>query len=81
MLVGATLIGGLTLGVQKVQVAYAAGSLARAVARGEEPTVLAKSFGVRTRLEYQSEFICVSARIETGLVQLEEKSCARKIGL
>ena len=81
MLVAATLIGGLTLGVQKIQVAYAAGSLARAVARGEDPTQLAKSLGVATRLDYQSDFICVSAQAETTLIQLEEKSCARKIGL
>ena len=81
MLVGATLIGGLTLGVQKVQVAYAAGSLARAVARGEEPAPLAKDLGVLTRVEYQSEYVCVAASVETSIIRIEEKSCARKIGL
>ena len=81
LLVGGTLIGGLALGVQRVQVAYAAGTLARAAARGEEPDSLAKELGVGVRLTYLSDFVCVTAVVESQVIDLAEKSCARKIGL
>jgi hypothetical protein len=81
MLVGAALIGGLVLGVQKVQVTYAAGSMARALARGEPIEPLAKQLGVSTRVEYLSDFACVIATAQTQPIMIEEKSCARKIGL
>ena len=81
MLVGAALIGGLVLGVQKVQVTYAAGSMARALARGEPIEPLAKQLGVSTRVEYLSDFACVIATAQTQPIVIEEKSCARKIGL
>ena len=81
MLVGAALIGGLVLGVQKVQVTYAAGSMARALARGEPIEPLAKQLGVSARVEYLSDFACVIATAQTQPIVIEEKSCARKIGL
>ncbi len=81
MLVGAGLIGGLVLGVQKVQVTYAAGSMARALARGEPIEPLAKQLGFSFRVEYLSDFACVLATAQTQPVVIEEKSCARKLGL
>lgn len=81
MLVGGALIGGLVLGAQKVQVSYAAGSLARALARGEPIETLAKQLGVTAKVEYLSDFACVLATATNQPLVIEEKSCARKLGL
>ena len=81
MLVGGALIGGLVLGVQKVQVSYAAGSLSRALARGEPIETLAKQLGVTVTVEYLSDFACVLATATNQPLVIEEKSCARKLGL
>lgn len=81
MLVGGALIGGLVLGVQKVQVTYAAGSLARALARGEPVHALATQLGVIAEVTYLSDFACVTAKAQTQPIAIEERSCARKLGL
>ena len=74
-------IGGLILGVQKVQVTYAAGSLARALARGEPLGPLAAQLGVTAKAEHLADFACVTATSLTQPIPVEEKSCARKLGL
>jgi hypothetical protein len=81
MLVGGALIGGLVLGVQKVQVTYAAGSLARALARGEPVQALASQLGVAAEVSFLSDFACVTAKVKTEPISIEERSCARKLGL
>ena len=81
MLVGGALIGGLVLGVQKVQVTYAAGSLARALARGEAIGPLASELGVIAKTEFTGEFACVEATAPTKPIEIAETSCARKLGL
>ena len=81
MLVGGALIGGLVLGVQKVQVTYAAGSLARALARGEPVQALADQLGVKAEVSFLSDFACVTAKAPTQPISIEERSCARKLGL
>lgn len=80
LLVASTLLGGMMLGVQRVQLAYAAGTLARAAARGEPPEPLAKQLGTEFRVEHLEDFVCVHS-LAHSLVELEEVSCARKLGL
>jgi hypothetical protein len=55
--------------------------MARALARGEPIEPLAKQLGVSTRVEYLSDFACVVATAQTQPIVIEEKSCARKLGL
>jgi hypothetical protein len=81
LLVGSTLIGGLVLGVQRVQAVYAAGTLSRAVARGESIGPLAQQLGVAAKIEYLADFVCVHAIALTQPIEIEERSCARKLGL
>jgi hypothetical protein len=81
LLVGSTLIGGLVLGVQRVQAVYAAGTLSRAAARGEAIGSLATQLGVTTRIEYLADFVCVHAIALTQPIEIEERACARKLGL
>jgi hypothetical protein len=81
LLVGSTLIGGLMLGAQKVQVTYAAGTLARALARGEPIAKLAHSLGVEAKPSYLADFACVTASKANQPIAVESESCARKLGL
>gem|GEM_PF-4921257 len=81
LFVGAALIGGLVMATQKVQASFAAGSLARALARGESIDNLQKQLGVTTRIDHLDDFICVHAIAATEPIEIEEKSCARKLGL
>lgn len=81
LLVGATLIAGLVLGVQRVQAVYAAGTLSRALARGETIGPLAQQLGVTAKVEYLADLICVHAITSTQPIEIEERSCARKLGL
>jgi hypothetical protein len=81
LLVGSTLIGGLLLGAQKVQVTYAAGTLARAVARGESISKLATALGVEVKSSFLADFACVTASKTNQPIAIESESCARKLGL
>lgn len=81
LLVGSTLIGGLVLGVQRVQAVYAAGTLSRALARGEDLGPLARELGVTTKVQYLADFVCVHAIALTQPIEIEERACARKLGL
>ena len=81
VLLTASLIGALALSAQKVQASFAAATLARAEARGEDSKSLAKTLGVGLRLEHLEDFVCAHALVDATLMQLDEVSCARKLGL
>ena len=80
-MVASLLIGGMMLGVRRVQLVYDAGSLARAASRDEPVDQLAKNLGISARIEHTEEFLCVHASVEAWLMPLTETSCARKLGL
>ena len=81
LLVTATLISGMAAGATKVKAAHAAATMARAYSRGEPIAPLAKQFGVTAQTENTEDFVCVRAIVPLPLVQIDEKSCARKLGL
>jgi hypothetical protein len=81
VLVATLLISGMVLGVQKVQLAYAAGTLARSLARGDDTARIAKRLGVEFAPSFDSEYACAIASAQTWLLKLEQKSCALKLGL
>ena len=81
LMVASLLISGIVLGVQRVQLAYDAGTLARAASRDEPITQLSRSLGVSTAIEHTEEFLCIRATVTTWLMPLTEKSCQRKLGL
>jgi hypothetical protein len=80
-MVGSVLIGGLLLGAQKVQVTYAAGSLARSVARGEAISELSRELAVEAKVSFLADFACVTASKANQPIVIESESCARKLGL
>ena len=81
LLVATTLVGGLVLSAQKVTVTLAAGTLSRAVARGEPLDPLARQLGVTATIEYLPDFVCVKAVGLTQPVEIIGNACARKLGL
>lgn len=81
LVVATTLISGMAVGAVKVQATHAAATLARAASRGEALNQIAKRLGVTPVVETDEEFVCVRAQVQTPLLLVSEKSCARKLGL
>jgi hypothetical protein len=81
MLVASVLLGGMGLGVERVKLAYAAGTLARAAARAEEATAIAKQLGVSASFTHLEDFVCAHVKQNWQVIEIEEVSCARKLGL
>lgn len=81
MMVAGVLLGGMGLGVERVKLAYAAGTLARAAARADDTSVLATQLGVSVGYTHLEDFVCAHAKQEWRVIEIEEVSCARKLGL